>query len=120
MSMYRWNASTAIEPLVNKWVAWASVLGPVVSSLHLRNYQSNLLRSYLDSPQYHVEACQNPRLRSGRVMDIPAARASEVKDFLLNTGAEQADNLRFADCVIAFHNQLSGQADGLSLDSYYE
>ncbi len=120
MSMYRLNASTAIEPLVNKWVAWANVLGPVVSSLHLRNYQSNLLRSYLDSPQSHAEACQNLRLRSGRVVDIPAARAAEVKDFLRNTEAEQADNLRFAESVIAFHNQLSSQADGLSLDSYYE
>jgi L-ascorbate metabolism protein UlaG (beta-lactamase superfamily) len=120
MSKYRLSASTAIEPLVNKWVAWANVLGPVVSSLHLRNYQSNLLRSYLDNPQYHAEASQDTRLRSGRVVNIPAARAAEVKDFLLNTEAEQADNLRFAENVIAFHNQLSSQADGLSLDSYYE
>ncbi len=119
-ALYRLKASTAVEPLVNKWVAWANVLGPVVSSLHLRNYQTNLLRSYLDSPQSHAEACQNPRLRSGRVVDIPVARAAEVKDFLLNTEAEQADNLRFAESVIAFHNQLSSQADGLSLDSYYE
>ncbi len=120
MSMYRLNASTAIEPLVNRWVAWSNVLGPVVSSLHLKNYQSNLLRSYLDSPQYHAEASQDPRLRSGRVVNISPARATEVKEFLLNTEAEQSDNLRFAENVIAFHNQLSSQADGLSLDSYYE
>jgi len=119
-ALYRLNASTAIEPLVNKWVAWSNVLAPVVSSLHLRNYQSNLLRSYLDSPQSHAEACRNPRLRSGRVVDVSVARAAEVRDFLLNTEAEQADNLRFAESVIAFHNQLSSQADGLSLDSYYE
>ena len=119
-SMYRLNASTAIEPLVNKWVAWSNVLAPVVSSLHLRNYQTSLLRSYLDNPQSHAEACANPRLRSGRVVDIPAERATEVKDFLLNTEAEQADKLQFAESVIAFHNQLSNQADGLSLDSYYE
>jgi L-ascorbate metabolism protein UlaG (beta-lactamase superfamily) len=120
MSMYRLSASTAIEPLVNRWVAWSNVLGPVVSSLHLKNYQTNLLRSYLDSPQYHAEASQDPRLRSGRIVNIPPARAAEVKDFLLNTEAELSDNLRFAESVIAFHNQLSSQADGLSLDSYYE
>src|SRR5262245_37079555 len=116
--LYRLNASTAIEPLVNKWVAWANVLAPVVSSLHLRNYQTNLLRSYLDDPQSHAEACANPRLRSGRVVDIPAERAPEVREFLLATEAEQADNLRFAESLIAFHNHLSSQADGLSLDSY--
>jgi L-ascorbate metabolism protein UlaG (beta-lactamase superfamily) len=118
-ALYRLNVSTAIEPLVNKWVAWANVLAPVVSSLHLRNYQTDLLRSYLDNPQSHAEACRNPRLRSGRVVDIPTERAAEVKNFLLNTEAEQADNLRFAESVIAFHNQLANQADGLSLDSYY-
>lgn len=120
MSRYRLNASTAIEPLVNKWVAWSNVLGTVVSSLHLRNYQGSLLRAYLDNPEYHAEAYQDPRLRSGRVVGIPAARAAEVKDFLLNTEAEQEDNLRLAESVIAFHNQLANQAEGLSLDSYYE
>src|SRR5262249_55447141 len=101
------------------WVAWSNVLAPVVSSLHLRNYQTNLLRSYLDNPQSHAEACANPRLRSGRVVDIPTYRTAEVRDFLLNTEAGQADNLRFAESLVAFHNQLSSQADGLSLDSYY-
>jgi len=118
-TLYRLKPATAIEPLVNKWVAWANVLAPVVSSLHLRSYQTELLRSYLDNPDSHAEACQNPRLRSGRVVDISPARAAAVKDFLLHTEAELAGNLRFAESVIAFHNQLANQADGLSLDSWY-
>lgn len=118
-ALYRLKSSTAIEPLVNKWVAWSHVLAPVVSSLHLRNYQTKLLRSFIENPQSHVEACQIPRLRSGRVVDIPAERVDEVKEFLLNTEAEQADTLRFAESTIAFHNQLASEAEGYSLDSYY-
>ena len=118
-TLYSLKASTAVEPLVNKWVAWSNVLAPVVSSLHLRNYQTELLRSYLDNPQSHADTCKVPRLRCGRVVDIPIDRATEVRDLLLHTEAEQADNLRLAESVVAFHNQLSSQADGLSLDSYY-
>ena len=118
-ALYRLKSSTAIEPLVNKWVAWSNVLAPVVSSLHLRNYQTELLRSFINNPQSHVDACALPRLRSGRVVDIPAERVDEVKEFLLNTEAEQADTLRFAESAIAFHNQLASEAEGYSLDSYY-
>src|SRR5919205_1678032 len=117
--LYRLKSSTAIEPLVNKWVAWSHVLAPVVSSMHLRNYQIELLRSFIDNPEAHVDACKVPRLRTGRVVDLPIERVDEVKDFLVNTEAEQADNLRFAENAIAFHNQLASEADGHSLDSYY-
>jgi L-ascorbate metabolism protein UlaG (beta-lactamase superfamily) len=117
--LYRLKSSTAIEPLVNKWMAWSHVLAPVVSSLHLRNYQTDLLRSFIDNPQLHVDACKIPRLRSGHVMDIPAERVHEVKELLLNTEAEQADNLRFAESAIAFHNQLANETEGYSLEPYY-
>jgi L-ascorbate metabolism protein UlaG (beta-lactamase superfamily) len=119
-TLYRLADSTVAEPLVNQWVAWAHTLPPVVSSLHLKNYQIKLLESYLSDPRAHATACQNPKLRSGSFVDVPEARAAEVEKLLADTLVVQRDNLALAEEVIAFHNLLVREAQGQSLEPYYE
>jgi L-ascorbate metabolism protein UlaG (beta-lactamase superfamily) len=111
--------STVAEPLVNKWVAWAHVLPPVPGSLHLLHYQMRILKSYLEDPQVHVRTCQNPKLRSGPFVDIPAERAGEVSDFLSATETRMSRNIELARATIEFQNYLVREAHGLSLDQYY-
>lgn len=117
---YRLADSTALEPLINRWVAWPHLMPPVASSLHLRNYQIKLLEAYLQDPKIHAEACRNPKLRSGPFMDIRPARAGEIRDLLARTEVEMADNLRLAESVFEFHNFLVAEAKGQSLEPFYE
>jgi hypothetical protein len=116
---YRLGDSTVAEPLVNKWVAWAHVLSPVPSSLHLLHYQIKILKSYLADPSVHVRTCQNPKLRSGPFVDIPAERAHEVGDFLSATETRMHRNIELARSTIEFQNYLVREARGLCLDEYY-
>jgi L-ascorbate metabolism protein UlaG (beta-lactamase superfamily) len=116
---YRLDDSTAVEPLVNKFVAWSHVMSPVPYSLHLQHYQLGVLRSYLEDPQVHARACEDPKLRSGPFVDVPAARAGEVAAFLAETEATHAASLRLADNLVAFHNRLVEEAKGQSLEPYY-
>ncbi len=119
-SLYRLGNSTAVEPLVNKWAAWSHVVSPVPYSLHLLHYQLKLMQSYLDDPSLHVDACRNPKLRSGRFVNVPEERADEVMHLMQATIANQSDNLRFAECITEFHNFLVQEAKGQSLDPFYE
>jgi L-ascorbate metabolism protein UlaG (beta-lactamase superfamily) len=119
-ALYRWADSTTIEPLVNRWAAWANVIAPVASSLHLKNYQVKLLESFLKDPGLHAEACLNPRLRSGPFVDINPARIDEVRQLLTSTKAGLQENLRFATSLIEFHNQLAKETTGGSLEPYYQ
>jgi L-ascorbate metabolism protein UlaG (beta-lactamase superfamily) len=116
---YRLAGSTAAEPLVNRWVAWSHLLPPVPASLHLTGYQLKLLRSYLEDPSVHARACQNPKLRSGRFVDVPAARAGEVRDFLAATESGLRANVELAKGVMEFQDYLLREAKGLSLDEHY-
>lgn len=117
---YRLHPATVVEPLVNRFVAWSHVLAPVPYSLHLRHYQLSVLESYLKDPRVHVRACQDPKLRSGPLVDIPAERAPEVAAFLSETRRTQAANLRLADELVEFHNRLVDEAQGQSLEPYYD
>ena len=117
---YRLSASTVVEPLVNRWEAWGQLIPPVPSSLHLREYQIKLLKSYLADPQGHVDMCAKPKLRSGPFVDIPPTRVEEVEEFLKRTEDKFAANLKLAQATIDFQNYLVGEAKGQSLDPYYQ
>ena len=119
-AVYRLHDSTVAEPLVNRWEAWAHLIPPVPSSLHLREYQLKLLQSYLADPQVHADVCANRKMRSGPFVDIAPARAAEVRDFLKATEAKLAANLKLAQATIEFQNYLVREAKGLSLDSFYD
>lgn len=118
-TLYRLGDSTVAEPLVNRWVAWSHVVAPAAASLHLRQYQLGLLQSYLENPRAHEQACREPKLRSGRFVEIPEARAREVEEFLAATERRQRANLRFADALLGFHNMLVEEARGMSLEPFY-
>lgn len=111
--------ATIAEPLVSRWVAWSHLISPVPYSLHLQHYQIGILRSYLEDPQAHVKACENPKLRSGRFVNIPAGRAFEVGELLEGITSGQAENLKFAQSLMEFQNYLVKEARGQSLDPYY-
>jgi L-ascorbate metabolism protein UlaG (beta-lactamase superfamily) len=117
---YRLADAAAAEPLVNRWVAWSHLLPPLPAGLHLASYQLKLLRSYLDDPSAHARACRNPKLRSGRFVDIPVERAGEVRDFLAATEDGLRENVALAKSAMEFQDYLVREAKGLSLDGHYE
>jgi len=118
-SVYRLGDSIVAEPLVNRWSAWSHLISPVASSLHLLHYQLKLLRSYLEDPKAHVDACRDARLRSGTLVDIPAESAGEVEKFLSDTEIRAGENIRLAKTVIEFHNKLVREAKGQTLEPFY-
>jgi L-ascorbate metabolism protein UlaG (beta-lactamase superfamily) len=116
---YRLGSSTAVEPLVNMWAAWAHLIPPIPSSLHLQNYQVQILESYLDDPALHAQACAERKLRSGRFVNIPVHRVGEVENLRSSMKVKLGQNLQLAQSLIEFHNQLVSEARGQSLEPFY-
>jgi L-ascorbate metabolism protein UlaG (beta-lactamase superfamily) len=117
---YRLADSTAIEPLINNWVAWSDTVSPVPYSMHLLHYQVKTLNSYLSNPEVHAKASRNPKFIGGPFVDIPPERAGEVRELLAATERTQRENIQFATALTEFHNFLTKEAKGQSLEPYYE
>lgn len=117
---YQLADATIIEPLVNRWPAWPYVIAPVAASLHLLNYQLELMRSYLQDPVAHVKAAHDPELIGGAFMSIPVERADEVERLLAETMSRQRQNIELARAVTGFCSWLDEEAKGQSLEKYYE
>ena len=117
---YRLADSTAVEPLINNWVAWSDLISPVSYSLHMLNYQMKTLSSYLADPQIHIKACQNLKFLGGPFVDIPVDRANEVEELFQSMEKNQNQNIELAQAIIQFYNDLVQQAKGQSIEPYYQ
>ena len=117
---YRLRDSTLVEPLVNHWWAWPYLLSPVAASLHLRNYQLPVLRSYLHDPQAHLLASRDPELLGGPFVNVPVAAADEIRKLCDETERLQHANIEFAEAITEGMRTLFAEGKGQSLDDVYE
>jgi len=119
-SLYRLADSTAVEALVDHWVAWPHTFSPVPYSLHMLNYQKKTLVSYLQNPGIHVKSSANPKLLGGPFVNIPVHRSGEVAELLSRIENEHSPELQLAQDLTDFQNLLDNEALGQSLEPYYE
>ncbi len=119
-TLYTLAGHAAVEPLVNQWVAWPHVFSPVPYSLHMANYQTRTLASYLQSPELHVKSSRNPKMLGGPFVDIGAERAGEVGALLSSIEQEHQDILQLGKSLFEFQKVLAEEAEGQGLNPYYE
>jgi L-ascorbate metabolism protein UlaG (beta-lactamase superfamily) len=108
-----------IEPLVDRFYAWAHTVAPVQSAMNLAFVQVPLLESYLQSPQVHIAACRNPALRGGYFIDIEEARTGEVRELLTSIKRDRAEMLAFAATIADAQEMLLESATGFDLTPLY-
>ncbi|MEV4449889.1 MBL fold metallo-hydrolase [Streptomyces mirabilis] len=113
------RSKAIVEPLVDRFFAWPYTLAPVQAAMNLAFLQVPLLESYLQSPQVHVAASNNPELRGGYFINIPEERADEVRDLLAAIKRDRADMLRFAEAIAAGQELLRASATGFDLTPLY-
>jgi L-ascorbate metabolism protein UlaG (beta-lactamase superfamily) len=117
--LYRLADSTAVEALVDYWVAWPHTFSPVPYALHMLNYQKKNLTSYLQNPEIHLKSSANPKLLGGPFVNLPIDRVADIAQMLDRMGGEHAESLQMAEDLIAFQNLLDREATGQSLEAYY-
>jgi L-ascorbate metabolism protein UlaG (beta-lactamase superfamily) len=118
-SKYRLADSTYVEPLVNQWPAWSYLMSPLPASLHLLNYQLKVMTSFLNNPEEHIMAANDPELVSGPFMNVPLERVEEVRSLLEETKKVQARNIQLALALRSFADTFYSGPKGDSLEPYY-
>jgi L-ascorbate metabolism protein UlaG (beta-lactamase superfamily) len=113
------RSKTIVEPLIDRFFAWPYTMAPVQSAMNLAFLQVPLLESYLQSPQVHINASNNPELRGGYYVNIGEDRVDEVRDLLAGIKRDRAAILRFADAIVAGQELLRAGATGFDLTPLY-
>ena len=108
-----------IEPLVDGFYAWMHTVAPVQAAMNLASVQVPLLESYLQSPQVHINASNNPELRGGFFVNIEESRSGEVRELLTSIKRDRAEMLDFATAVAEAEELVRSTATGFDLTPLY-
>lgn len=109
-----------IEPLVERWHAWAHLISPATASLNVIYRQIALMESFVAAPQVHAAACKNPSLRGGPFVDLPQSDVPAVKQLIEDTRNRQSRQIAFAESLKEAYRLMIKQADGFSIEPLYD
>lgn len=109
-----------IEPLVDRFYAWMHTVAPVQAAMNLAFMQVPMLESYLQSPQVHINASNNPELRGGFFVNIEASRSGEIRDLLAAIKRDRAPLLGFASAIAEAEEIVRNGATGFDMTPLYQ
>jgi L-ascorbate metabolism protein UlaG (beta-lactamase superfamily) len=113
------RSNVIVEALVDKFYAWLHTVAPVQASMTLAFVQLPLLESYLNSPQVHVAASNNPDLRGGYFVNIDPARSGEVAELVASIKRDRAEMLEFGAAIAEADELVRQNANGFDLTPLY-
>jgi len=108
-----------IEPLIAGWYAWSHIISPATASLNITKRHLEIMNSYVESPELHVAACQNPKMLGGPFIDYKEIRTEEVAALIEDTLKRQADLVELSVALRKLNKMLKASAKGYSLETLY-
>jgi L-ascorbate metabolism protein UlaG (beta-lactamase superfamily) len=113
------NDNVRMEPTIGEWYAWPFLISPATAALTTANLHLRILESFASAPELHRAAARNPAMRGGPFMDYDGG-AEEVRAFIARTRESAAPLFELAAALTAFDGDLRKEADGFSLQHWYE
>src|SRR6185436_17044496 len=91
--------NVVLEPLFDRWYAWAHLISPATSAMNVVNRHLKILNSYIQNPQIHAAAAKNPKMKGGPFVDYNRNRVEEARALLEKTMQKKAYQVRFTQAV---------------------
>jgi L-ascorbate metabolism protein UlaG (beta-lactamase superfamily) len=108
-----------VEPLFDYWYAWSHLIPPATASRNLTERHLKIMDSYINSPQAHANAVENPRLLGGPFMDYGGKRVDEIRNLRDQTKRMRSHLLELSGAIASLDETLRTHAKGLSLQPLY-
>jgi L-ascorbate metabolism protein UlaG (beta-lactamase superfamily) len=107
------------EPLINHWYAWSHLLSPATAAMNVCERHRKIMQSYIQAPQVHAAAVNNPAMLGGPFIDHGGGRVDEVKELLAKTDREQGQLIALCKAIRELDDLLKREAGGSSLEPLY-
>lgn len=117
-ALYYLRGTTIVEPLIHHWYAWPLLVAPHTAAMISRNLHAELLHSYVDNPDLHISASQNPRLRGGPYVNHSGDLAP-MKAFLDQWTEDTASLVALAKDIHQAQEEFQAAAGGMSMQALY-
>jgi L-ascorbate metabolism protein UlaG (beta-lactamase superfamily) len=109
-----------IEPLFMRWYAWSHLISPGTAAMNVVKRHIEIMNSYVDSPEQHMEAVKDPKMLGGPFMDYGYDRSGEVKALLTETLDKQSKMVQLAFAFRKLDKLLKSHPKGYALEELYD
>lgn len=114
------KSNLVIEPLFDRWYAWSHLISPATSAMNVVGRHLKIMKSFIQSPQIHMAAVKNPKMKGGPFMDIPQAKVGKVKALLEETIYRKQDVIDLVSALKELDKLLQSKAKGASMNELYK
>ena len=111
--------NVVIEPLVDKWYAWTHLIFPATAAMNIAFRHLKIMHSYIQAPQIHFAAANNPKMLGGPFMNYRTLRTAEVKSLIEETQSGRKHMLELATAIKDLDSLLKKHRSGQSLEPLY-
>ena len=109
-----------IEPLFMRWYAWSHLISPGTAAMNIVKRHVEIMNSYIDSPQQHMDAVKDPKMLGGPFVDYGYDRTDEVKELLADTLEKQSKMVQLVFAFRKLDKLLKSHPKGYSLEGLYD
>lgn len=107
------------EPLVDGWYAWTHLIPPATAARNVTERHLKIIELYLECPEAHEAAVQDPAMVGGPYMDFDRNREEDVKALRDRTLRERKELITLSHSIEQLDLLLRAKASGYSLESLY-
>lgn len=119
MTNYYLKPNIIAEPLMWQWYAWTHLIAPATAGCNILRRHIKIMESYLQAPELHVQAANNPAFKGGAFIDLAIEHVDEVEKLLQETKQKCAALITLAHDLKQLDNILQTAAQGDSLLPLY-
>src|SRR6516164_7431095 len=117
---YYLRSNVLVEPLVDRWYAWAHLIPPATAARNITERHLRIMDSYIKAPHAHAAAVKNPRFQGGPFVDFDASRVEEVKALRDRIQSQRGHLLSLSKALADLDAMLQKNATGHSLEPLYD
>lgn len=108
------------EPLFNKWFMWPYLMAPASAAMNVANHHLKLMKSFAANAKIHAKSAKKKALAGSSLVNIPVEKVGEVQQLIKSTTEHYGDLIEFSSAVKALDELLREEANGMSLEPFYE
>jgi len=108
-----------VEPLIDHWYAWPHLIPPATAARNITERHMRIMNSYVNGPQIHLNAVNNPKMRGGPFIDLGGGRVDEVEKLRDDIKSKRAHLFELSAAIGELDNMLRSHAKGYSLHPLY-
>lgn len=107
------------EPLIDGWYAWTHLIPPATAARNITERHLKIIESYLECPEAHDAAVQDPAMAGGPYMHFSRNREDDVRALRDRILLDRKDLIELSRSIDKLDDLLRVKAKGFSLESLY-